>query len=66
LHYHAGWDFALNRQLGDPVFHPSSLVNFRQRLIEHGQSAVGFATILEAQVVVGEHHTALQTQRREQ
>src|SRR5207253_970360 len=27
LRYHAGWNFALNRQLGDPVFHPTSLVN---------------------------------------
>jgi transposase len=53
LHYHAGWNFALNRQLGDPVFHPSSLVNFRQRLIEHGQSALGFATLLEALVEAG-------------
>jgi len=53
LHYHAGWNFALNRQLGDPVFHPSSLVNFRQRLIEHDQSALGFATILEALVQAG-------------
>lgn len=35
LRYHAGWNFALNRQLGDAVFHPSSLVNFRQRLEEH-------------------------------
>ena len=25
LHYHAGWNFALNRQLGDPLFHPTSL-----------------------------------------
>ena len=48
LRYHAGWNFALNRQLGDPVFHPSSLVNFRHRLIEHDQSALGFTTILEA------------------
>lgn len=32
LRYHAGWNFALNRQLGDPMFHPSSLVNFRNRL----------------------------------
>ena len=48
LRYHAGWNFALNRQLGDPVFHPSSLVNFRHRLIEHDQSALGFTTILDA------------------
>jgi Transposase DDE domain/Transposase domain (DUF772) len=48
LRYHAGWNFALNRQLGDEVFHPTSLVNFRQRLNEHDQSALGFTTILEA------------------
>lgn len=48
LHYHAGWNFALNRQLGDEVFHPSSLVNFRHRLEEHEQGAVGFTTILNA------------------
>ena len=48
LRYHAGWNFALNRQLGDEVFHPSSLVNFRNRLEEHDQSALGFKTILAA------------------
>jgi len=48
LHYQAGWNFALNRQLGDEVFHPTSLVNFRHRLEEQGQSALGFQTILEA------------------
>jgi len=48
LRYHAGWNFALNRQLGDEVFHPSSLVNFRNRLEEHQQSALGFTIILEA------------------
>jgi hypothetical protein len=53
LRYHAGWNFALNRQLGDPVFHPSSLVNFRNRLEEHRQSALGFATILAALEAAG-------------
>lgn len=48
LHYHAGWNFALNRQLGDAGFHPTSLVNFRHRLLEHQQSALGFTTILNA------------------
>jgi hypothetical protein len=48
LRYHAGWNFALNRQLGDEVFHPTSLVNFRTRLQEHDQSALGFQTILAA------------------
>ncbi len=53
LRYHAGWNFALNRQLGDEVFHPTSLVNFRRRLLKHEQSAVGFATILEALIEAG-------------
>ena len=48
LRYHAGWNFALNRQLGDEVFHPSSLVNFRHRLQEHQQSAAAFTIILDA------------------
>jgi hypothetical protein len=47
LRYHAGWNFALNRQLGDAVFHPTSLVNFRNRLLEHDQSTLGFQTILD-------------------
>jgi hypothetical protein len=47
LHYHAGWSFALNRQLGDPGFHPTSLVNFRHRLHAHQQSALAFTTILD-------------------
>ncbi len=47
LKYHAGWSFALNRQVGDPVFHASSLVNFRHRLQQHQQSAVGFKIILD-------------------
>jgi transposase len=53
LRYHAGWNFALNRQLGDELFHPTTLVNFRQRLIEHEQSALGFKTILDALAEAG-------------
>jgi transposase len=53
LCYHAGWNFALNRQLGDEVFHPSSLVNFRNRLLKHDQSALGFKRILEALIEAG-------------
>jgi transposase len=53
LRYHAGWSFALNRQLGDELFHATSLVTFRQRLIEHGQSALGFQKILDALVEAG-------------
>lgn len=36
LRYHAGWNFALNRQLGDERFHPSTLSRFRERLEAHG------------------------------
>jgi len=53
LRYHAGWNFALNRQLGDPLFHPTRLVNFRSRLEEQQQSAVGFTTILNALEAAG-------------
>jgi hypothetical protein len=48
LRYHAGWNFALNRQLGDELFHSTTLVNFRQRLQQHEQSAVGFTALLTA------------------
>jgi IS5 family transposase len=48
LRYHAGWNFALNRQIGDEVFHSTSLVNFRHRLEQHQQGALAFATILTA------------------
>ena len=48
LRYHAGWNFALNRQLGDELFHATTLVNFRNRLSEHQQSALGFRAILKA------------------
>jgi len=53
LRYHVGWNFALNRHIGDALFHPSTLVNFRQRLIEHGLSAIGFQQILEALMEAG-------------
>src|SRR5216110_724875 len=53
LRYHAGWNFALNRQLGDEVFHPSSLANFRQRLSEHDLSALGFEAILQGLLEAG-------------
>jgi transposase len=47
LRYHAGWNFALNRQWGDELFHPTTLVNFRQRLVDHELSTLGFQSILE-------------------
>jgi transposase len=53
LQYHAGWNFALNRQLGDPVFHPTTLVNFRQRLLAGDLSTLGFSAVLEALIEAG-------------
>jgi len=53
LHYHAGWNFALNRQVGDPLFHPTTLVNFRQRLLDHDRGGIGFEAVLEALIAAG-------------
>jgi transposase len=53
LRYHAGWNFALNRQVGDAVFHPTTLVNFRQRLLEHDLGAIGFETVLRGLMDAG-------------
>jgi hypothetical protein len=53
LRYHAGWNFALNRQVGDEVFHPTTLVNFRQRLLDHDLSTIGFQSVVEALLEAG-------------
>ena len=53
LHYHAGWNFALNRQVGDELFHPTTLVNFRQRLLDHDLGTIGFEMVLEALIEAG-------------
>jgi transposase len=53
LRYHAGWNFALNRTIGQEVFHPTVLVYFRNRLIEHELSQVVFAKILDGLVEAG-------------
>ena len=53
LRYHAGLNFALNRQLGDDMFHPTTLVNFRQRLLDHDLSQLGFTAVMEALIEAG-------------
>ena len=53
LRYHAGWNFALNRQLGDALFHHTTLSKFRDRLEKHDLMAVGFAAILDGLVEAG-------------
>ncbi len=53
LTYHSGWCFALNRPLGEKAFHPTSLVHFRDRLLEQEQSALAFSAVLEGLVAEG-------------
>jgi transposase len=53
LQYHAGWNFALNRHVGDPLFDASVLVRFRQRLLAHQQETLAFSAILEGLQAAG-------------
>lgn len=53
LRYHAGWNFALNRQLGQELFHPTTLTYFRQRLIARGLSRLVFESVLEGLLEAG-------------
>jgi Transposase DDE domain/Transposase domain (DUF772) len=46
--YHLGWKLALNLKLSDQGFHPTTLVYFRQRLIEHGKTDVAMRAVLHA------------------
>jgi DDE family transposase/transposase-like protein DUF772 len=48
MRYHAGWNLALNCQLGEQEFHPTTLVHFRQRLLERDLSALAFQAVLDA------------------
>src|SRR5512140_90681 len=47
MRYHAGWNLALNCQLGEQQFHPTTLVHFRQRLLDQDLSAVAFEAVLD-------------------
>ena len=46
--YHLGWKLALNLKLGADGFHPTTLVHFRQRLLEAGKSGLAFGVVLKA------------------
>jgi transposase len=48
VRYHLGWKLALHLSLANPGFHPTTLVYFRQRLLEHAKSALAFGAVLEA------------------
>jgi Transposase domain (DUF772) len=44
--YHLGWKLALNLRLSESGFHPTTLVYFRQRLIEHGKAELAMRAVL--------------------
>jgi transposase len=46
--YHLGWKLALNLELGAKSFHPTSLVEFRRRLLEHDKARLAFEVVLGA------------------
>jgi transposase len=45
---HLGWKHALNLKINDKGFHPTGLVHFRDRLIEHERGRLIFDSILQA------------------
>jgi hypothetical protein len=45
--YHLGWKLALNLKLSEGGFHPTTLVYFRQRLIEHAKADVAMRAALQ-------------------
>jgi transposase len=53
LGYHSGWALALNWDRAGERFHPTVLTYFRQRMIEHEQSALAFSAILDGLVAEG-------------
>lgn len=53
LRPHAGWNLALNRQLGEPLFHSTTLTRFRDRLEEYDLAAVGPRAILDGPIHSG-------------
>ena len=44
---HLGWKYALDVEIGYKGFHPTSLVKFRNRLIEGGTERIGFDALLD-------------------
>jgi hypothetical protein len=47
LRYHVGWCYAVGHELGTALFHPTTLVHFRQRLLQHQRSAIAFEAVLK-------------------
>ena len=53
LKYHLGWKLALGQELGLSAIDPSTMVYFRQRLLEHDQAKLAFDTVLQGLVKAG-------------
>jgi hypothetical protein len=47
------WKLALHMEVDEPGFHPTTLVKFRQRLLEHGLERIGFDGVLQAMSEAG-------------
>jgi hypothetical protein len=47
LRYHVGWCYAVGHEFGAALFHPTTLVHFRKRLLAHQQSAIAFEAVLK-------------------
>jgi transposase len=50
---HLGWKYALDLELEYPGFHPTSLVHFRERLVEGGAERIGFEALLQGLQAAG-------------
>ncbi len=60
--YDLRWKMALWMEAGQPAFHPTSLVKFRNRLLKHNLVEVGFDAVLQAMRKAG-YLKAHKTQR---
>ncbi len=47
------WKLALDMEADEPAFHHTSLVKFRERLLEHGMERLGFEAVLEQMRAAG-------------
>ena len=56
------WKLALGMETGEAAFHPTSLVKFRERLLEHGLEQLGFDAVLEQMSEAG--YLAKRTRQR--
>ena len=56
------WKLALGMEADEPAFHPTSLVKFRERLLEHGLEQLGFEAVLEQMRAAG--YLAKRTRQR--